>query len=619
MKKKIFIVAAVFISSQIQAQDSTKSLNEVVMTATKSSFKQSQTGKVITVIGRSTLDNSMGKDLSQLLTEQTGLVVNGATSNPGKDKSIFLRGTTNNYTVILINGIPLADASGVTGAFDPRLIPIEQIERIEIVKGAQSTLYGSNAVAGVINIITKKGADKEASVYGNVSAGSFNTFNSNVGVRGTVEKSSYDVGFIHKQTEGISEAKDTVGTQNFDKDGFVSNGAYLNFDAGITKNFHFKPYFRYQYFNGGYDDDAFTDAVNKYTSSVLSVGTIFQGTYKKGTVTAQYAHDETSRLYQSAYPDANFEGRSSTAEIYSTYNVSNHIQVLGGVDYRHLRSLYDTASMEIFSPYLSFFIKDLSGFNVELGGRYNKHSIYGENYSYSFNPSYLINKNIKVFANVASAFRTPSLVELFGKYGSNKALKPETSLTYEGGVQASFDKIDARVTYFSRKTKDVIKSDGFSFYKYVNYNEQNDHGIEIEATARINKKLHVKLFYAFVDGELTADNGGKDTTYYNLVRRPKHSFGTTISYQITSRLFVSTNAYNYGKRTDNYYNPMTYTNSVVDLDSYLLWNAYASFDILPKKIKVFVDAKNLLDKDYYEVYGYATQGLNLTGGISFRL
>lgn len=622
MKKKIFIVAAAVISSQLYAQDSTKSLNEVVITATKSSIKQSQTGKVITVIGRNVLDRSLGKDLAQLLTEQTGLVVNGATSNPGKDKPLYLRGAQNNNTVILINGIPLADASGVTGAFDPRLIPIEQIDRIEIVKGAQSTLYGSNAVAGVINIITKKGADKVFSIYGTVTSGSFNTFSTNVGVSGTVENSSYDIGFIHRQTDGISEAKDTVGDKNFDKDGFNQNGVYLNFDAGITKNFHFKPYFRYQYFTGGYDEDAFTDGVNTYTSSVLSVGSIFQGAFKKGAITAQYAHDETSRLYQGMSGKSPYEGRTHTAEVYATYELTNHLGILGGVDYRLLQSLDDKATpkhpaMNIISPYVSLFLKNLNGFNVELGGRYNKHSKYGENFSYSINPSYLINENIKLFANIASAFRTPSLGELYGQYGSNPNLKPETSQTYEGGFQTSFEKIDLRTTYFSRKIKNVITTN--SFYKYVNLNKQDDHGIEIEANIKVDKKLQAKLFYAFVDGEVTTNNGVKDTTYFNLVKRPKHSIGATITYQITPRLFVSTNLYNYGKRTDNYFDPMTYTSSVVELKSYFLWNAYVSFDILPKKIKLFADAKNLLNKDYYEVYGYASQRFNITGGISLRL
>ncbi|UEG51035.1 TonB-dependent receptor [Ferruginibacter lapsinanis] len=621
MKKNFFIVAAVLISSQLYAQDSTRSLNEVVITATKSTIKQSQTGKVITVIGRNVLDRSMGKDLAQLLTEQAGIVVNGATSNSGKDKSLYLRGAQNNNTVILINGIPLADASGVTGAFDPRLIPIEQIERIEIVKGAQSTLYGSNAVAGVINIITKKGADKVARVYGTVAAGSFNTFSTNVGVSGTIENSSYDIGFIHRQTEGISEAKDTAGDKNFDKDGFNQNGVYLNFDAGITKNFHFKPYFRYQYFNGGYDEDAFTDGANTYISSVLSVGSIFQGNFKKGTITAQYAHDETSRLYQSTNGNSPYDGRTHTAEVYATYELSDHLGALAGFDYRILQSLDDKATpkrpkINIASPYVSLYIKNISGFNVELGGRYNKHSKYGDNFSYSINPSYLINDNIKIFANVASAFRAPSLGELYGQYGSNPDLKPETSQTYEGGVQASFKDFDVRGTYFSRKIKNVITTD--AFYNYVNLNKQDDHGVEIEATIKVDKKIQAKLFYAFVDGEVTTTKGGKDTTYFNLVKRPKHSIGATITYQITPRLFVSTNMYNYGKRTDNYFDMMTYTSSVVELKSYFLWNAYASFDILPKKLKLFVDAKNLLNKDYYEVYGYASQGFNITGGISFR-
>ena len=321
MKKKIFIAAAVLISSQLHAQlvstnreqDSVKRLNEVVLTVTKSAIKQSQTGKVVTVIDQSVLEKSQGKDLAQLLTEQAGVIVNGATSNPGKDKPLFVRGAKNDYTVILIDGIPMADASGVTGAFDPRLIPLENIERIEIVKGAQSTLYGSNAVAGVINIITKNGGTKEAVVYGTASAGSYNSFNGNIGVRGTIENSSYDVGFVHRQTDGISEAKDTLGTQNFDKDGFNQNGVYLNFDAGITKNFHFKPYFRYQYFKGGYDADAFTDGANTYTSSVLSVGSILKYDGKKVSLTAQYAHDETSRLYSSIYRPDPYKGRSNTA------------------------------------------------------------------------------------------------------------------------------------------------------------------------------------------------------------------------------------------------------------------------------------------------------------------
>ena len=118
MKKKILLVTAVIISSHLYAQDSTKkTLDEVVVTATKFPIKQSQTGKVLTVITSAQLQRSAGKDLSQLLNEQAGLIINGANSNTGKDKSVFLRGASSKYTLILLDGIPVTDPSGGLAAF----------------------------------------------------------------------------------------------------------------------------------------------------------------------------------------------------------------------------------------------------------------------------------------------------------------------------------------------------------------------------------------------------------------------------------------------------------------------------------------------------------------------
>ncbi|MES1217617.1 MAG: TonB-dependent receptor [Bacteroidota bacterium] len=624
MKKKIFIVAAVFISSQLIAQQdsSGRVLDEVTVTATKSAVKLSQTGKVITIIDRATIDRSLGKDLAQLLTEEAGVVINGATSNPGKDKSVFLRGAKNDYTVILINGIAVTDPSGVTGAFDLRMIPIEQIERIEIVKGAQSTLYGSNAVAGVINIITSKGADKPFRFYGTLSGGTYNTKNANVGINGTAEDFSYNVGYIHHETKGISEAKDTTALKTFDKDGFNENGVYANFDKTIAKGLNLKPFVRYQYFNGGYDDGAFADAPNKYESSLFSAGTAAQWNSKRASITGQFEYDEISRLFTSTFGIYPYEGRNKTAEIYSTINLAKHFQLLAGIDYRYQKSLDTNAvpknpKIDITSPYLSLYIKNISGLNVELGGRYNRHSKYGDNFTYSFNPSYLINDKVKIFANIASAFRTPSLNELYGQYGSNADLKPEKSKTYEGGIQASLKILDIRAAYFSRDITDVIIY-GPS-YSYINLDKQKDHGFEIEPTLHISKALNVKLYYAFVDGEVTTKTGTKDTSYNNLIRRPKNSFGATVNFQVTPRLFVSTNLYNYGKMDDIFFDNSTYTNSPVTLKGYLLWNAYAEFAIVPKRLKVFADVKNITNANYYEVYGYSTQGTSVTAGISFKL
>ena len=605
-----------------QEEDSTyKSLSQVIITASKFSKKASETGKVVTVINRAVLDRSMGKDLAQLLTEQTGIVINGATSNPGKDKSVFLRGAKNDYTVILVNGVPVTDPSGVGGAFDLRLFPLEQIERIEILKGAQSTLYGSNAIAGVINIITRKGADKPAQLYGNFSGGSFGTFKSNAGLSGNADKVSYNIGFVHHETKGISEAKDTTQAKSFDKDGFLQNGLYLNIDGEVIKGLHIKPYFRYNFYKGSFDDDSYKDAANKYKSSLLSTGAAAQYDFSKGAVVAQYGYDEIFRDYKSSFPST-FEGRSNNAELYGHVNLAEHFQLLAGLDYRKQQSLDTNANpknpkFHITSPYLSFFVKNLAGFNLEIGGRYNKHSKFGDNFTYSINPSYLLNEQVKLFINVASAFKAPTLSELYGQWGANPDLKPEKSKTYEGGVQVSLldNKLDARVVYFSRNIKDVIAY-GPAF-SYINLNKQKDHGIEIEPTLHINKDLQLKLYYAFTDGEVTTNIAGKDTSYFNLLRRPKHSFGINAGYQLTPKLFVSTNLYNYSKRTD-----MDFTSwpvREVELKSYLLWNAYAEYAVVTNRLKLFVDFKNITNADYEEVYGYSTQGFNIMGGISFKL
>lgn len=623
MYKKLLAALAIYSCHSATAQQDstfTKQLEQVVVTATKFPTKTSETGKVITIIDQATLSRSLGKDLSQVLTEQTGLVINGATSNPGKDKSVFLRGAKNDYTVILVNGIPVTDPSGVGGAFDLRLFPIEQIERIEILKGAQSTLYGSDAIAGVINIITRKGAGKPAQLYGNASFGSFDTRKIYAGLSGQAEKVSYNVGFTHHQSDGISEATDTAAVKTFDKDGFLQHAFQFGLDAEVLDGLQIKPFFRYSYFKGDFDDGSFADADNKYKATLLSTGAIATYKFQQHSVTAQFAYDEMTRLYNTSFGASEFDGRNKLAEIYGQFTLSRHIQLLGGIDHRKQKMLEPDTSVHITSPYLSFFLKNLHGFNLEAGLRYNDHSHYGNNTTYSINPSYLVNKNLKIFANVASAFKAPSLNALYGPFGANPNLVPEKSRTWEGGVQVSLfkDVVQARVVYFNRHTEDMIIY-GPSF-SYINLDEQDDHGFEIEPTIQINKDLQVRLYYTYVDGELTTKTGGgKDTSFNNLIRRPKHSFGATVNYRVTKNLFVSTNLYSYDKRGDLFFDMTDFTQKPVTLKAYMLWSVYAQYSLLKNKLRVFVDLKNITNSKYEEVYGYSTQKFNVTSGLAVSL
>ena len=621
-----FVVTAISIGSHLQAQEDTlaKSLNEVVITATRFPKKISETGKVITVIGKTELERAGGKDIAQILNEQAGVVINGANSNPGKDKSVFLRGARTAYTVILINGIPVNDPTGIGGAFDLRMLPVEQVEKIEILKGAQSTLYGSDAVAGVINIITKKGDGKPANFYGGLSFGNYHALKANAGLGGQMDGSSYNITFSHHETKGVPEAKDTTRNASFPRNGLVTNAVSMDLDGKISSGLHLKPFFRYSYFSGTYSDGAFSPAQNKFRSSLLNTGIQAQYTFAKGSVTGIFSYDEVSRTYESSFGTTPFKGNKQTAELFGHYNFGKNVQALAGFRFDQFfmkdpSPAIDDTTTRLASPFVSLFLKDVHGFNLELGGRYNNHSQYGDNFTYSINPSYLIDRHLKIFANYGTAFKAPAISELFGQYGANKDLKPERSHTFEAGLQATLfeNKLEARGVYFKRKIKDVIDYD--ATFTYINYDQQDDHGFELESTFFATRKLTLKMFYAFVDGKVTTNNGTKDTSYFNLVRRPKHSFGANVSYQVTPRFVVSSHAGYFGKRDDLFYNATTFSNDAVQLDGYLLWDAYMEYAMAKKKLKIFAQVNNILDKDYYEVYGFTTLGTNFTAGFRFNL
>jgi vitamin B12 transporter len=618
--KKIFIVAAVVTSTQLAAQtadeDSIKSLDNVVITATKYPTKQSNTGKVVTVITHEQIEQSAGKDLAQVLNEQTGLTVSGSFSNPGKDKSIFLRGASSNYTLILLDGIPLNDPSGTGGTFDIRLIPVEQIERIEILKGSQSTLYGSNAIAGVINIISKKPASAQLTGQGLLSYGSYNTFKANAGISRKSKWFEYNLNYEYFDTKGISEAKDTTGTANFDKDGFTRQSFQANIGVNVAKHIKLSPFYRFSQFDGQYDAGAFTDGQERYKARLVNTGLVGTFGYNKGIVTFNYGYDFTDLNY-TGY---SLGGKFNHAEAYVNHSINEHLKLLAGLNYQTFRLPKPDTTNSIFSSYASL-IYHQSEFTMELGGRYNKHNRYGDNFTYSINPSYLLKGKLKMFVDISSGYRAPAINELFGPFGANPELKPETSASIEGGVQGWTlnKKISVLATYYKRQIEDVIV---YEYPKgYVNRDKQNDHGAEVEIQYVPDNHWSLKASYAFVDGELTQKLATKDTTFHNLIRRPKHTVNFFAGYQATNKIFISTSLQYSSKRNDIYYNPSNfYAPEEKVLKAYFLWNAYAEYKLLTNGLTIFVDVKNLLNNtDYTEVYGYNVQGFTMYGGVRFKL
>jgi len=627
-KRHSFLFLLLAGSPAVYAQstkDSTvKQLDQVVVTATKSPKKLSETGKVITVVSREEIEHSSGKDLSQILNEQTGVIVNGSTSNPGKDKTIFLRGASDKYTLILLDGVPLNDPSQTGGQYDIRLIPVAQVDRIEILKGSQSTLYGSNAVAGVINIITRKGASEETTGHGTFSYGTYNTLKGSADFERKGKIFDYDLNYQYINTDGISEAKDTTGKAGFPKNGYNLQSFQSGFGIHPTDELTINPYFRYSEFKGTFSAGPFAGGNDPYKGSLVNTGLTGNLKYAQGTVYANFGYDYTQRYYGGQYAST-YQGRFYHGETFVNHRLSGNWQLLAGVNFQSYSIVKPDTVNTIISPYASLFYKTRDGLNIELGGRFNHDNKYGDNFTYSFNPSYLVHRNVKLFANLTSGFRPPSVNELFGPYGANPALKPEKSYTEEGGVQLFLldDQLSVTGDYFDRLIKNVIfySTDPVTFESlYINRDQQHDHGIEGEVRYSPVKGLTLKAAYTYINGKTTQKLSGKDTTFNNLVRVPKNNFQFYAGYQVTKALFINTSLQVTGKRQDQYFDPTTYVASNVTLNSYALWNAYAEYQLCRNNFKLFVDVKNITNKkNYYEVYGYSVQGTNLTVGLSVRL
>ena len=647
MKKKIFIAAAVLISSYAQAQDSTKLLDEVVITATKFPLKTSATGKVLNVITQEELQKAGGRDITQLITEKTGVYINGFNSNIGKDKSVYVRGANPAFTLITIDGIPVYDASGIGGNFDLRNMAIDNVERIEILKGSQSTLYGSDAIAGVINIITKKGGTKALGVNGLASYGSNNTFRGNMGVNGTKDKIDYSVNYSNTTTKGINE---TISV-NGDRDGYNQNSIQANIGFKPTNKVYLQPFFRYTQVNGDIDQGAFTDEQDyTYKQKSTQLGIKSAVDLNKGKLNILYSHNIIDRVFIDdsiksrngfdAYSKGAYKGKEHYIEAFAGIDLNKSVKLTVGGDFRASNSDQLYNSIGFFGPFKTALGKDSlkqnqvglyvaatiatqKGFNIEFGNRLNIHSEYGSNYVFNINPSYLINNKVKLFTNLSSGYRVPSLYQLYSEYG-NKQLKPEASLNTELGVQyfSKNNQFNARVVYYNRTIKDVMffyfNSTTFQA-QYINQDKQKDNGLELEAAYTGVKNLSLKSFFNFVDGNISTKTGaGKDTTFFNLLRRPKTSFGLNIGYQVTKQLYVSTNIAAFGKREDAYFDNTTFTTKYVTLQNYALLNLYTQFSFNKNKVTVFVDVRNILDSGYIEVSGYNALGTTFFGGVRFN-
>jgi vitamin B12 transporter len=658
--RKVFAVAAFTISSLAHAQESpqktdssftsslSRTLDPVVVTTNKYPKKQSQTGKVVTVIDKSVLEKLGGHTLGEVLNLAAGVTVNGANNNLGTNERISIRGSSDGNVLLLIDGIPASDPSVISNYFDLNFINTSQVERIEILKGGQSTLYGSDAVSGVINIITKKSESKTVAPYASASYGSYSTFDASGGLRGQSKFLTYNALASTTSSKGFSSAYDSVGHQGFDRDGY--HQYILRGDIGLqlTKKLQWNLMGDYSRYKAGVDAAAFTDDKDfTIENKNWQAGSGLIWKHQNGSLHANYQFNYVNRFYLddstdkasfSYYSNSTYIGRTHFAEVYENYKWKE-FELLAGVDYRawNTNQVYNSISM--YGPFNTDLSDTLAkmhqssvygsavynhqGFNIELGGRLNHHNVYGNNTTYTFNPSYLVERKVKVFGNLSSAFKTPTLFQLFDAFSGNEKLEPEKSTIVEGGLEGYLgSSTRVRATVFHRDTKNAIQYIIINpvTYEghYYNTNEQKNSGLELEFNYE-TAKWKIASNYTYTKGKVSSgysesgDKLSEDTVYNNLYRVPDHAFNGLVSYNVSKALSVSTVVRYVGKR----YEPV-YAASPKQLDDYFTIDLAGQYSFA-QGFKAFIDLKNITNTKYFDVLGYNSRRFNFTVGATLSL
>ena len=471
----------------LQKNTTANQLEDVIVTANKIEQKQNGTSKVITVITAAQIQQNAGRTIAQLLNEQAGLSLPGALSNLGTVPSIYMRGAASGRTLILLDGAPVGDPSMISNEFDLNLVPLNQVERIEILKGAQSTLYGSDAIGGVINIITKsKGSPF---VSGALSYGSYGTKQGNLQFNSNIKKLNYTIGFENQNADGFSSAKDITNKGNFDKDGYQNNSFFVKAKYQIDSLWNLQVSSRKTAYNaaidyGGFKDDKDNAFKNATTMSGLvlkykKAKTNFQFQYQYTTQDRTYLNDSSDRTYL-IYEDNQYAGTTHFADAFLSTPINKNIQWIIGTDFRYgsYNQSYE-AILEAYGPY-SFTTNDTFQFQnafytsvlindnakkwlLELGARYNNHNRFGNNQTFTFNPSYALNNQVRLIGSLSTGFKAPSLYQL----GNNDQLKAETSINIELGISFRKGQVFARAVYYNRNIKNGIDFNNINYQYYI--------------------------------------------------------------------------------------------------------------------------------------------------------
>ncbi|MEM9144349.1 MAG: TonB-dependent receptor plug domain-containing protein [Bacteroidota bacterium] len=624
MNKYVFVAAALCFITAAKSQDSLNvvQLKDVVVTGNKIETPIEKSGKTIFKLDKKAIETNRGKDVTDLLNEIPGVQINGNFATPGTDVSYRIRGAQSEQTLILIDGIPYNDPSGLAQTFDLRMLDLDQVESIEVLKGGLGSLYGTGAAAGVINIKLKEGVKKPFGTIVNTEYGSFNTFSSNVNVSGKANKLDYLVSGSYRSSDGFSAALDTIGGQGFDDDNFESMNFMGRLGYQFSDQFSIRLFAAYDNIESGFDAGSFRDNDSELDQKLVKVALSPKYQWTSGSIQGNFSYHANERIFNSPNrSDPNerdiseFNGNALQADIIVDQILTDKIKLIGGINFQ--RPVWepedvDSESFTMVDPYASL-IYDHANFNLQLGGRLNNHSLYGSNFVWNVNPSYVFGlgkSKLKVLGSYATSFLSPSLNQLYaGDFGflatdaGNPDLEPQDSETAEGGLEWIVDqKLRFGAVYFYRKDTNRIDFEStadFSDGMYINMDGESEvDGLELNASYAFFSQLTLAGHYTYT----------KSLTDDVILRRvPENKFGFTLSAIPVKKMLVKLTHLHVGEVPEN---------DEITLEAYNLFDGFVSYTF--NQLTISGSINNIFDADYVDRFGWATAERNYNIGLRYE-